>query len=349
MAIPSAQSDWVYGIGDGPMTNYTDDDNGNPTSLVKFVTKSQQAAEYQLMTLDNDGSSTGTDFATEQWNDRHDVNISFDIDPSINMTRRLLKAGMGLPVTSSPNAGVSKDVFSPQDAADRQLPVFWMGERCGTKHDAIYPSCMLEKITFAGEETGRLNAKGNFRGSGKQILGAAVPINAETNKYYLKNTGSKIVRAAAATPGVPVETIQCGLQSWMLDIDNAPNQNVGYDPGCARYFTPGDEDSGIIRSYHPFGKRKYTGQFNIWLPNSSPNLTLLRNQTPLALRMGMFGKTIASTYKNAIEFIMHLAVYRAISIGQKDGFNLMQITPNALYNETLNKILSVEITYPTPV
>lgn len=348
MAPPTAQSDWIYGISDAPMSGYTDD-TVNPASLVKFVTSDQQAADYQVITANNEGHSTGNDWATEQWTEKHDVNIPFNINPSILMLVRLLTAFMGVPVVSSPAVGVTKEVFTPQDAANRQHPAYWLGEKCKAAHDALYPSCVGEKATFSGNETGKLSVQGNFRGSGKQTLGANLPITPETNKYYLKNTMSKVVRATAAIPATPVKTYQCGLQSWMFDVDNANNQNVGYDPGCARYFAAGDEDSGIIRSYHPFGRRKYTGQFAIWLENSAPELALLRSQSPLNLKMGMYGKTISTTYKNMLEIEMHLALYKTVTIGQKEGFNLLQISPDAFYDETANKIVSITTQHPTVV
>lgn len=350
MATPLNQSNWIYGISEEPLDSYTDDTSGDyPAELIKFVTTDQQSAEIEVGTANNEGHSTGNDWATEQWTERHDVNIPFSIDPSIMMLRRLLNAAFGAVASTTPNAGVTKDVFSPMDAnTSRQLPSYWLAEKCGAAHDALYPSCVLEKATFKGEELGKLNVAGNFRGSGKQILGADLDIVAETSKYYLKNTMSKIVRATAATPGTPVKTYQCGLQSFMFDIDNAPDANVGYDPGCQRFYTANNPDSGVIRSYHLFGRRKYSGQFVIWLEDSSPELALLRAQTELNLKMSMTGKTIASTYKNLFEVEMHLAFYKTVVLGNKNGYTTLEITPDAFYNESANKIVSATVQYPTP-
>lgn len=341
------QSSWIYGISDAAMSGYQDD-GSNPASLIKLQTTDQQAAQIAVNTGNNEGESTGNDWPDEQWTESHDVNIPFSVNPSLAMARRLLNAALGGKATSSPAAGVSKDVYSPMDAAtSRQLPAYWIGERAGTAHDGLYPSCVLEKATFKGDGAGKLNISGNFRGSGKQILDAAVPINNETNKYYLKNSQSKIVRATAATPGTPVKTYACGLKSWMLDIDNAHDQNQGYDPGCGRFYTAGDEDSGMIRSYHLFGRRKYTGQFVIDIETSAPELAILRAQGEIDLKMGMYGKTISTTYKNMLEIEMHLAHYRAVEIGNQSGFTTLQISVEAFFNAALNKILSVTVQYPT--
>jgi len=349
MATPQYQSGWIYGISDEPMSAYTDDDPSTDASaeLIKYVTADQQAAEINVNTGNNEGESTGSDWATEQWRETHDVNIPFSINATIMMTRRHLLAAFGQ-TTTTPSAGVTKDVFVPQDASERQLPAFWLAEKCGDAHDAIYPSCVLEKATFKGEDYGKLNISGNWRGSGRQYLGEDIDIVPETNKYYLKNTMSKIVRATAAIPATPVHTYQCGLQSWMVDVDNAPDGNVGYDPGCQRFYTANDPDSGLIRSYHPFGKRKYTSSYVIWLANSAPELALLRDQAELDLKMSMIGKTIASTYKNMLEFQLHLAYYKTVVLGNKNGFTTLEISPDAFYNESLNKIISVTLQYPTP-
>lgn len=348
MAPPLNQSNWIYGISETPLASYTSD-SVNPAKMVKFVTTDQQAAQIEVGTANNEGHATGTDWATEQWTERHDVNIPFSIDPSILMLRRLLNAAFGQVSSSTPTAGVTKDVFTPQDAnVSRQLPVYWLNEMCGSAHDALYPSCMLEKATFKGEELGKLNVSGNFRGSGRQILSSDISPTPETGKYYLKNTHSKIVRAAAATPGTPVKTYQCGLQSFMFDVDNAPDQNAGYDPGCQRFYDPNDPDSGIIRSFHLFGRRKYGGQFVIWLEDSAPELALLRAQAPLNLKAGMYGKTIAATYKNMLEIEMFLAYYKSVEIGNKNGFVTLQITPDAFYDEANNQIVGVTVQYPTP-
>ena len=348
MATPINQSNWIYGIGDGPMANYQDD-AANPASLFKFVTTEQQAATVDVGTANNENESTGNDWATEQWQTEHDVNIPFSINPSMKMLRRILYAALGFSQISSPVVGVTKEIMSPMDAnVSRKLPAYWMSEKCGVAHDALYPSCVLEKATFKGEDSGKLNVSGNFRASGRQILGANVPIDPETNKYYLKNTMSKVVRAAAANAGVPVKTYACGLQSWMLDVDNACDPKVGYDPGCGRFYTPGDEDSGIVRSYHLFGRRKYTGQFVVWLENSAPELALLRSQTPINLKMGMTGKTIATTYKNMLEFEVALGIYKSVVLGNKNGFTTLQISPDAFYNESTNKIVNVTLQYAAP-
>lgn len=350
MATPLNQSNWIYGISQDPMDAYTDDTSGDyPDEPIKFITTDQQSAEISVNTANNEGHATGNDWATEQWQTTHDVNIPFSIDPTILMLRRLLNAAFGAVATSTPTAGVTKDIFSPMEANDsRQLPAYWLLEKCGDAHDALYPSCVLEKATFKGEEFGKLNVAGNFRGSGRQILGEDIDIVAETNKYYLKNTMSKIVRATAATPGTPVKTYQCGLQSFMFDVDNAPDANVGYDPGCQRFYTSGDPDSGVIRSYHLFGRRKYTGSFVIWLEDSSPELALLRAQTELNLKMSMTGKTITSTYKNLFEIELFLAFYKTVVLGNKNGFTTLEITPDAFYNESSNKIVSATVQYPTP-
>lgn len=348
MAPPLNQSNWIYGIGDAPMSSYTDD-GSPPSELVQFVTTDQQSAKYTVNTKNNEGHSTGNDWANRQWVTNHDVEIPFSIDPTLRMLSRLLYLGFGQKATTTPNAGVTKDVFTPQDAASRQLPVTWITEQCGDRHDALYPSCMLEKGTIKGEEDGELNVAGTFRGSGQQLLGEAVTIEKETGKYYLKNTMSEVVRATAATPGTPVKTYACGLQSFMFDFDNAPDGKVGYDPGCKRFFTANNPDSGQIRSYHLFGKRKYTSKFVIWLEDSAPELALLRAQTELSLKMGMYGKTIASTYKNLFEVVMHLAFYKSVDLGSKDGFTTLEISPDAFYNETDNKIVSLTTQYATPV
>ncbi|HEY0428990.1 MAG TPA: hypothetical protein VGC76_14510 [Pyrinomonadaceae bacterium] len=347
MAPPLNQSNWIYGIGDTPMSNYTDD-GSPPAELIKFVTTDQQSAKYTVNTANNEGQSTGTDWGTEQWIESHDAEIPFSIDPTMLMLTRLLLAAFGQKVTTSPTAGVTKNVFTPQDAASRQLPVYWMGEQCGDRHDALYPSCMLEKATFKGEESGKLNVAGNFRGSGQQLLGEDVDIVKETGKYYLKNTMSEIARALAATPNTVAKTYACGLQSFMFDVDNAADQKVGYDPGCKRFFTANDPDSGQIRSYHLFGKRKYGSKYVIWLEDSAPELALLRAQTELNLKMGMYGKTITGAYKNMFEIVMHLAFYKSVDLGSKNGFTTLEISPDAFYNEADNKIVSVTTQYATP-
>nr|HMS44100.1 hypothetical protein [Pyrinomonadaceae bacterium] len=78
-------------------------------------------------------------------------------------------------------------------------------------------------------------------------------------------------------------------------------------------------------SYHPFGRRKYTGSFVIWLEDSAPELALLRAQTELNLKMSMTGKTIASTSKNLFEIEIFLAFYKTVVLGNKNGFTTLEI------------------------
>lgn len=345
---PKHQSNWVYGISDAAMSSY-DADGTDPTDMEAFVTVDQSTAEVEVIPANNEGHATGTDWPTEQWADRHDVNIPFNIDPTLYQARRLLNMAFGLLSSSVPQVGVVLDAFTPMNAdTSRQLPAYWMSEKCAlTAHDALYPSCVIEQITFKGEETGRLNVSGNMRGSGLQKLGTALSIVAEPEKYYVKNTQATVIRATAAVPATPVETYDCGLQSFMFSIDNGMDQNSGYDPGCQRFFDSTDPDSGIIRAHHTFGRRVYTGEFIVWLETSSPELALLRSQAELNIKMRMDGAVVVTPDKNFILFEMHLAHYRTVVLGEKNGFVTLQISPEAFYDASANKIVTVSVQYAT--
>lgn len=348
MSAPLHQSNFTYGISDTPMSSYTDDGNP-PASLEKFVTVDQQSAEYSVGTANNEGHSTGTDWATEQWIETHDVNIPFNIEPSVLMLRRLLRASFGGVANTQPEVGAELDTFTPQNAnTSRQLPAYWIAEKCGSIHNVLYPSCVLEAATFKGEATGRLQVSGNFRGSGQRIDDDDYTINAvEADKYYLKNTQSEIIRATAATPGTPVKTYSCGLQMFEFGVDNAHNQSVGYDPGCQRFFNSSDPDSGIIRSHHLFGRRKYTSKFVIWMEDSSVEYALLKSQAELDIKMSMEGSIIVGTTPHLVRFQLHLAHYTSVVIGEKDGYVTMEIVPEAFYDESNSRIVKVELQYPT--
>ena len=327
-----------------------------------LLLKDENIAKFDVRTQDNAGFSTGSDFATDQWPDRHDASVQHDLQVASDPIGRELYSALGSVVSTQPNSVGAptawQHAFSPQDpTTSRQLPAHTYGEKIGSAHSVKYPSCITEMISFSGDGTDRINASVGYRGSGKRTSpsGIVYSLDPATNhveiltglKYFF-NSQISIVRSDYSTLANPVNygTAKM-LESWSFQWTNQLLLDDGYRPGSTDFQTAGDPESGAVRSELLFGTR--TAEFSavVRLDSATDEFAALQSQKRMDVQCLLTGPTIAGAVKHKLLISMPRVSYDMVEISNKNKIATVQLKFKILFDETTGKILEITLTNTT--
>jgi len=319
--------------------------NTGPTfNLQQFLLKDtpgQNFANYSVRVQNNQGYSTGSDFATEQWMTAHDVDRQgVDFDVCSETIGRLLFYTMG-GVVSNPSTGAFIHTFSLQNPniVGRQLPAFTYVEQIGSNTsnelDVLYPSCVMDTLSISGDSLNRIMGSATFRGSGKRTspsVNATTAINFATqvgpsqNLNYFYNTQVGMVFNPIS--GGAVLNYGCDYDSFSFVIRNGLNPESGYRAGCAKFQTTADPTSGAIRSEMLFGPRDIDLSFTVRLNQSSKEYDYLQKQKLLTGSVTLTGGTISgSTLSHKLQISFDQAAMETAVIGaEADNMVTLQVS-----------------------
>lgn len=311
----------------------------NYVQLLLKDTPGQNFANYGVRTQNNQGYSTGSDFATEQWLTAHDVDRQgMDFDLASETIGRLLFYALGSVATQSPAPGVYEHTFVPQEpnAATRQLPSFSYLEQIGAEHDVLYPSCVIDTLSLSGDGLNRIMGSAGFRGSGKRVSPSGIDFATQTglaeNLNYLYNTQTfiNIVPETGNGPGLVYE---CDYNNFSFAVRNGLNPDSGYRPGCGNYQIGDDKTSGIVRSEMLFGQREIDFSFTVRLNQSSKEFQYLQTQRILTGSISLTGATISGAHKHSLNiWFDRVAVETAVIGAETDNIVTLQVSLNPLVN-----------------
>lgn len=304
----------------------------NLEQLLLKDTPGQNFANYAVRVQNNQGYSTGSDFASEQWLTAHDVDRQgVDFDVCSETIGRLLYYALGSIATTTPTSGVYSHVFTPQNpnTAGRQLPAFTYVEQIGAEHDVLYPSCVVDTLSISGDSLNRIMGSCTFRGSGKRTSPSGVTFSSQVgpaqNLNYFYNT-QVAIDFDSVTTGTPL-AYSCDYDNFSFVIRNGLNPESGYRAGCGRYQTPNDPASGAIRSEMLFGQRDMDLSFTIRLDQGSKEYEYLQTQKLLTGSVNLTGPTISGFYKHSITISFARAAMETIIIGAEvDNIVTLQVS-----------------------
>jgi hypothetical protein len=332
-----------------------------PLGFVEMLVKDKNLAAYQVHTRDNKGYSTRNDFPTEQWTLSHDVTRNVEFEPASDALGRLLLLALGSVDTSQPDASGAptaySHLFKPQDAnLSRQLPVTTLVEQVGAGVNALYPSCVVEKMSIKGEGVDRVASSFSFRGSGKRITPSNVNFTPGAGNQVIPATGLKYffnsqVALTVADAGTLGNATQYGtakrLESWEINIENQLLADDGFRPGSTDFQNPNDQTSGAVRSECLFGERAITGSFVVRVSSSSDEYAALLAQKPLDFKIVLTGPAIAAGIHHSLAIESPLMAYEAIDYGDRNGIVTLQIKPKFLYDVTTGRIIEFTLVNET--
>jgi hypothetical protein len=331
----------------------------NLQQLLLKDTPGQNFANYSVRVQNNQGYSTGSDFASEQWLTAHDVDRQgMDFDVCSETIGRLLFYAMGSVTTSIVSLGtVFSHAFKPQDpttAAGRQLPAFTYVEQIGAEHDVLYPSCVIDTLSISGDSLNRLMGSCTFRGSGKRVsptdgagaLNFATKVGPAANQNYFYNT-QVAISFTPVTTGSALN-YSCDYDNFTFTIRNGLNPDGGYRAGCGKYQIDNDSTSGAIRSEMLFGQREIDLSFTVRMNASSKEYAYLQSQKLLTGSITITGGSITGGpgSKHTLTIAFDRAAMEAAVIGaEADNIVTLQISLQPLVlNTTTAPFKVVDVT-----
>jgi hypothetical protein len=345
MPVPIQRFQRKFAISRIPQPDYA-----TPTALAanfrQVLAKGDSFATEQPNLADNRDYAKGTRQATEQWLTNHDSGVTLPFDICSEEIGRFLLLAFGKVVTTQPDAGgnplVYQHVFTGMDPlVSAQIPVTSFIEQCGAAIDALFPSMACQSLSLRGEGPGRLEANYSGVGSGKKNTPSGIVIPALAGLHYLYQAfvGLTLDNAGAITNAA---TAPQRLNSWEFSVNNTLGQDDGFRPGAAAYQTPGNPDSGEVRSEALLQDQNYGMRFNLRLLDNSAFLSELTNQAPIVAQFDIVGPTISGAYKDSLKIKAFKAPYRTIGKTTRNGLVTLDIEPNALFDTTTSK--DVEVT-----
>lgn len=331
---------------------------GTPTAaganaFKELLLSDQNLAQYSTRSADNQNYSTQNDFPTEQWLLSHDVARQFEFDLASEPAGRILRGGLGSITTSQPASGtdplVYRHVFVPQDPnTSRQLPAYSILEQVGSAINCLYPSCVIESLSFRGAGIDRIKAAWGMRGSGKRTSPSGVTwathvSEVSGHKYFFNSVCEvKVADAGALTNEVNYSTSK-RIESWSLDYQNQFLADDGYRPGTTEFQTTGNVDSGAVRSELLFGVRTIRPTFVARVSSASDEYAALMAQSNLDFKVILTGPTISNSYTHKLTIAAALSKYEAVEFGNQNGIVTVQVTPKLLWDNSTDKIVEITL------
>jgi hypothetical protein len=323
--------------------------------LILKDTPGQNFANYSVRVQNNQGYSTGSDFATEQWLTAHDVDRQgMDFDVCSETIGRFLHYAMGIASSSLVTTGVYGHSFSFLDpnTAGRQLPSFSYVEQIGGEHDVLYPSCTMDTLSISGDSLNRIMGSCTFKGSGKRTspsnVSFATQVGSAQNLNYFYNS-QVVISFEDVAEVLPTLNYTCDYDNFTFAIRNGLNPESGYRAGCGTYQVANDSTSGVIRSEMLFGQRDVDLSFTVRMNQSSKEYEYLQKQKMLSGTVTLTGGVITGVHKHRLIFSFDQAAMETVVIGAEvDNIVTLQVTLKPMATVS-NPNRAVEITLTNAV
>lgn len=348
MAVPIQRWQRLFAQSKIPQTNYATPTAG-AANFKQVLAKGDNFVSEQPNLADNREYAKGTRQATESWIVSHDGRVTLDVDICAQEIGRSLLRAFGKVVSTQPdlpnNPAAYQHVFTAMDpTVSAQPPVGSIIEQCGPALDALFPSMATQALSFRGEGPQRLGASESLVGSGKKNSPSGIVIAALGAVHYLYQSqvlltlddGSTVMNAATAPQR---------LNSWEFAVQNTLLEEDGFVPGAAAYQTPGNPDSGEVRSAMLWSDQAYLMRFNLRLLSDSNFLAKLTEQDSIIAVFNIIGGVILGgdgllNYRLQIKAFK--APYRTVNKTTRNGLVTMDIESNVQFDTTTSK--DVEVT-----
>lgn len=336
-----------------PQADYQTATSGASTAFQQIIATNPDGAKWNRTAkkMSNKGHSTGKRWATESHVESWDTELGYQFEASAQNLGQHLLAAMGSVTETEPTTDYFKHAHAPLNfLTSMQAPSYTFVEKLNEGNSGIndaYPSAVLESLELNGDGTGRIVGNANWRGSGERASASGVTwashvVTAEGNQNYFYNTQTEINIGTFPSMGSSA-AMDCDLEKWRFAIKNTFANDAGYRPGCPRYATSGDPESGVLRSENLLVDQEFEFDFTIRLQASDPRRAHFEAQTKLEGNITITGSEVSTgnPYKLVITF--YLLKYSAHVKETKDGIVLIKITPEIMYSNTDSKIVAVDL------
>lgn len=331
-----------------PQTDYLTATTAAANKFIREELKQRTLPNISQQGQNNAGYATGYGFATESWLETLMSAWPWPFDVSAENIGRYLLAAMGAVSTSQPDAGgnptVYEHTFTPLPfLTTSQLPAFSGLVQLLSAANGLnkkIPSMIARELNINSSGTAKLDGQVNWAGSGEEVIPSAVTWASHVNEiqgtqnFFFSKQAELIT---SDTDGSNAVNEKCELKSASF---NVTNELADADYGCPRFY--GDDPAkGAIRSHHLLLSQSYSLPFTIKMRADNPHHTALINRTPFRVVLKWIGATISSTYKRELLITAYMNKYAAVEDGFEDGMVVVRVTPETLFNVSLNKIVDV--------
>ncbi len=333
-----------------PQADYTTSPTPAAHSFIREEIKARSLPVIAPSTKDNTDYATGYGFPTDSWVEAWNTSWPWSVDLSAQNIGRYLLASMGKVTTTQPAAGPSptvyQHVFEPLPfLTSSQLPTYALLAQMAASSNGInrmVPSMIAKSFKVAASGIQRLDGNLDWQGSGKETTPSGVTwgthvdeIQGTQNFFYSR----EVAMAISDSDGSDSATVSCDLKSWNFSVENTLADG---DWGCPA-FVSNDPALGAIRSQHLLNKQAFMQDWRIKLRNDSPEHADLVSQRPMKLITTLTGGIIEDAYAYKLTVTSYLAKYTSAEDGFEDGFAIVNVKPDVLFNVSANKILEVEL------
>jgi hypothetical protein len=338
-------SAFLFALGLIPQVDYATFTAGTtaPKNYAQIIQTDRQPANYEPVTSNDEGYSTGTPYPTENLIEAHEVTKVTTERMSSQLLGRRALAAFGAVVSSTQGSG-KKHIFTPLNPQTAsQLPVYPYAEKLGTLHNYRAASLLAESFSVVGEGKSFVQATTNWRGSGDWKTPSGINFdgvsrhvvlqNEQTHNHF-RNTSARLKIFANPDFDGDVLEVLCDFRSFNFSLNNNPLLEQGY-LGCGKYQDQANPESGAIRGSLEIGTQQVTCEYILLM---SPDVATTFNPFGKARLQSYFSTELlyqgsqigAGPEKHQALFRFARQVVSAVAIAPIEGLAAYRVTAQPL-------------------
>ena len=318
-------------------------------ALKQMIVTDQNALAVAPALGNNEDWSHGYNTQTDEWLEAHGCSVQHTFPGFSQELGKVFFLSMADTVTTPGGAtNARKHTFVPTDpATTRQDRAVTYVEKLGTGWFKLAESMVADGFTLSGNNLGMLMASLNLMGSGRIADSPAVTWAPTSTPTVTNLTGlAKLFNTQVTlTPDDGADyddAYACRYRSFELAFRKTMLDAAGYQPGCQRFFTDGDQTSGVIRSAHEFDKQMLDFTFEVDMA-AGPELDCVLDQRPIALVIEATGGLIESGQNHKLTITIHVAKYQTTAPVLVDGHWRFAISGKANYSVADGRLFKIEL------
>ncbi len=317
----------------------------------QLIVSDANTIEYDPRIADNAEWSHGYNTETEEWLEAHDAKVSHSMPGFAQELGKVFYLNMADTVTTPAGGTLSrKHTFVPTDpTVTRQDKAVTYVENVGSGWHKLMHGAVSDGFVLKGSEAGVLMCDFNLLGSGKIVNDPAItyPPTATPTVTNLTGLYKFFNTQMAITPndgGSYNTAYGCRYRSFEIAFKKTMLGDAGYKPGCQLFLTPGNPDSGMIRSAYEFDKQTLDFNFQVDMAASSPEFACVQDQRPISLVLTATGGIIEGAIPYELKTTINIAKYKTTKPVEANGIWQFAIQGKALFDTAAAKLFQIELT-----
>ncbi|MBX3267102.1 MAG: hypothetical protein KF831_10380 [Acidobacteria bacterium] len=346
MADTQSSRGYAWGL----QTDYVTQKTIAASALRRIIASDENTIDYEPMIQDDEDWAHGKNQATEQWLEAHDATVQHSMAGYVDELGRILVLNLGDYGVVTPGGGTTskEHTFKPQNpSVSRQGRAVTYAETTGPGWNVLMPRAVGNGFVLRGDEKSPLSIDFGLQGAGAINPASGVTWSGGTPTVVDPTDRTKFFNtqvALRATPQGESEVVYgCRYRSFEINYQQTLLLEAGFKPGCSDFLTPGDPESGIIRSACEFDKQMLDFSFEVDMASGSPELVLVQNQKPIVIVVEATGPIIEAAIAKKLTITIPVAHYRTTKPTIKNGIYTFTISGKAFFDYATSKLVEVKL------